>query len=735
MHKLLSLPLLLLLLCTCAGDKSGPNAEGVDTDWQDFTTWAHYGGDLGLNHYSSSTQISAANVDQLEVAWTYRTGDADTANASQIQCNPIVVDGVLYGSTPQMRLFAVDAATGKHHWTFDPDDDALDENGSVYKHIMINSRGLTHWKGDDQTRLFFTAGSLTYAIDAADGSVIKSFGTDGYIDLHKDLGRDVDENFVVSTSPGIVFEDLLIMGTRVDETLPAAPGHIRAYDVRTGELAWIFHTIPQPGEQGYETWDNPTAWEYTGGGNPWSGFSLDPERGVVYCGTGSSSYDFYGANRPGTNLFANCILALDARTGERKWHYQTVHHDLWDKDHPTPPMLVTVDHDGNQVDAVAQVTKNGDLFLLDRDSGEPLFPVEEVPVPTEGAFPEEYVHPTQPKPTLPKPFGRQELTPNDLNPYMSEADKEAALAEFQASRYGHPYLPPGEQKIIFFPGMDGGAEWGGPAFDPETGLLYVNANNIARFLEMIPNTWEAPGPETWARAGHRIYNQHCLNCHGTDRAGTGNNPSLINIGDRYDTPTFSSLMRRGRRMMPAFGHLEEEEINALASFVLEQEKEGKRGFTIVPKSPEEDPTFLPYKLKGYTKFLASDGMPAISPPWGTLTAINLNTGEHAWQVPLGEYAHYKAAGYPATGTENYGGPVVTAGGLLFIAATSDGLIRAFDKASGEIVWEHELPASGFATPSVYELNGRQYIVIACGGGKLGTKASDAYVAFALPGRD
>lgn len=694
-------------------------------------TWTHYGGDLGLTHYSPATQIDTNNVGQLKPIWTYHTGDADTANHSQIQCNPIILDGILYGTTPQMRLFAADASTGQEKWVFDPQDEALDENGSAFKHVMINSRGLTHWKGADSTRIFFTAGSLTYAIDAATGQAIPSFGEGGRVDLHKGLGRNVDQNFVVSTSPGMVYQDLLIMGTRVDESLPAAPGHIRAYDVRTGEQRWIFHTIPTPMDEGFDTWENKSAWEYTGGANAWSGFSLDEERGLVFCGTGSASYDFYGGNRPGENLYANCILALDAATGERRWHYQTVHHDLWDKDHPTPPVLVTINKDGQARDAVVQPTKNGYLFILDRETGEPLFPITETPTPQENPLPGERPHPTQPIPDLPAPFARQTVSPGDINPYLSAEDSLKVAEVYATHRTGNPYLLPGKTPYILLPGFDGGAEWGGPAFDPSDNTLYVNSSNMAWLIDMVEVKWKVPGPETWAQAGERLYGKHCQSCHGQDRKGTGNNPTLIDIGSRYETEDLATLFQTGRRMMPAFGQLKEEEVSAIASFVLSQAAEGATPFSLKPLSPEEDPTYLPWRMNGYDKFLAADGKPAISPPWGQLTAIDLNTGEHKWQIPLGEYPDYKARGIPATGTENYGGPVVTAGGVLFIAGTQDAKFRAFNKRTGELLWETDLPAAGFATPAVYEIGGKQLVVIACGGGKLNTKAGDAYVAFGL----
>lgn len=720
--------LIVLVFFGCAEIEDRTHAEV-----ENYRTWSHYGGDPGFRHYSALNDIDTTNVGLLEPVWTYHAGGADTANHSQMQCNPILVGDLLVGVNPQMNLFAINPGTGQEAWVFNPRDASLDAQGSVYKHIMINSRGVASWTDSlGKSRIFFTAGSRTYAINARTGAKIDSFGQNGFIDLHHGLGRNVDDHFIVSTSPGIVFEDLLIMGTRVNESLPSAPGHIRAYDVRTGEQRWIFRTIPGPMDEGYDTWGNKSAWQYTGGANVWSGFSLDPERGLVFCSTGSAAYDFYGANRPGDNLFANCVLALDALTGERRWHFQTVHHDLWDKDHPTPPVLVTVNKDGRDIEAVAQATKNGHLFVFERETGQPVFPIEEVPVPTEGALPGEVPSATQPVPTLPAPFARQSVTREDINPYLTAGDRAKVLADMERARMGNPFLPPNEQPLVLLPGFDGGAEWGGPAFDPASGILYVNSNNMAWYIEMQQNKWTLPERETWAQAGERLYGKYCQSCHGSDRAGTGNNPSLINIGERYDRTSFGELVRGGRRMMPAFGHLEEEELSAVASFLLDLREAGKREFSIRPLSPDEDPYYLAYKLKGYTKFLAPDGKPAISPPWGTLTAIDLNTGRHQWQIPLGEYADYKARGIPPTGTENYGGPVVTAGGLVFIAATSDAKFRAFHKLTGELLWEADLPAAGFATPSVYEYRGKQYFVIACGGGKLNTRAGDAYVAFGIP---
>ena len=555
--------------------------------------------------------------------------------------------------------------------------------------------------------------------------------SDGSIDLHNDLGRDVKDLFVVNTSPGVIYKNLIILGTRVDEAPPSAPGHIRAYNIVTGKLQWIFHTIPQPGEFGYETWEDKDAWKHIGAANTWSGFSLDEKRGILFAPTGSAAYDFYGGKRKGSNLFANCLLALDAATGKRIWHFQFMHHDLWDKDLPTPPALITLTKDGKQIDAVAQTTKNGMVYVFERETGKPIFDIDEVPVDTVSYLVGEKVWPTQPIPQKPAPFVRQTITENDINPYLSDSVQAQLKRDLNSYRHGNMFMPPGTTPSIILPGYDGGGEWGGPAFDPQTGMLYVNANEMAWIMKMNENKIELPKKESWLQAGERLYKQSCLVCHGADRKGTGNNPTLINIKSKYKPEEFIGLVTNGRRMMPAFKQLREEEVNALASYILEIKAEHSQEFK-VGVTKIDTVNFMPYNMAGYNKFLSPDGYPAISPPWGTLSAINLNTGEFVWKTTLGEYEELKARGVPPTGTENYGGPVVTAGGLVFIAASSDSKFRAFNKATGKIVWEYQLPASGFATPAVYELNGKQYIVIACGGGKLRTKPGDAYVAFALP---
>jgi len=692
-----------------------------------YTTWNNYGGSKENIHYSSLTEIDTNNVNQLQPAWIFNTGDADTVKHSQIQCNPIVIDSIMYVTSPTLKLFALHAGTGKKIFEFDPDSMSLN-------FVLNNSRGVTYWTdGKNDKRIFYVASSYLHCIDATTGQLIRSFGDSGLVDLHNDLGREVQDLFVTATSPGIIYKDLFILGSRVDEGAAAAPGHIRAFDVRTGKLRWIFHTIPQPGEAGYETWEDPEAYKHIGGANSWSGFTLDEERGILFAPTGSASYDFYGGKRRGQNLFANCLLALNAETGKRKWHFQFIHHDLWDWDLPAPPVLVTIEKDGKKIDAVAQTTKHGMVWLFERESGKPVYPISEMPVDTTTELTGEKVWPTQPMPTFIKPFVRQTFTANDINPYLPETTITKLKKDLEGYRYGKMFLPPDKKPAVELPGFDGGAEWGGPSYDPQTGLLYVNANEMGWVVTMRDVAPEPPRKENYGQAGVRLYQKYCISCHGADRKGTGNFPTLINIQERYHDADIMSLLSAGRRMMPSFNYITKEEKEAIVSYILDSKKNQQKNF-IRSAQPQDAYRNVPYAMTSYNKFLSPEGYPAIAPPWGTITAINLNTGEHVWKTPLGEYPELKEKGIPPTGTENYGGPVVTAGGLLFIAAARDGMIRAFNKVSGKLLWEYELPSPGFATPSVYEVNGKQFLVIACGGGKLKTRSGDAYVAFALPGK-
>lgn len=708
---------------------AGIIASACSSNDTSYETWRVTGGSKENIRYTTLDDINSSNVKDLAVAWVYHTNDADTVNHSQIQCNPIVVDGIMYATTPKLKVFALDAATGVEKWVFDPQQgDNLNQRS---RFIMNNNRGVTYWENEDKSkkRILFTASSFLYELDANTGLIVKEFGIDGMKDLHEGLDRDVADLFVTSTSPGIIFKDLLILGTRVSEGSDAAPGHIRAFDVNTGALRWIFHTIPHPGELGYDTWEDSTAYRNIGGANSWSGFSLDEKRGILFAPTGSASFDFYGGKRKGANLFANCTLALDAATGKYIWHFQNIHHDVWDRDLPTAPALVTVTHDGKKIDAVAQPTKTGFVFLLDRETGKPLFEVDETPVPTTAEMKGEKLWPTQPIPRLPKPFMRQTFTEQDLNDLLPDSSYQDIRRRYLASRTGL-FEPMTRAGTIFYPGLDGGAEWGGPAFDPQTGLLYINANEIPWIIGFKDAQPPATVKETVPVAGMRLYGRHCSSCHGADKKGTGNFPPVDNIGSRYDRKTLDELIITGRRLMPSLASIPENERAAIATHLLDLRDQDKTMFVPVA-APVDSFRQLPYAITGYNKFVSKEGYPAIKPPWGTLNAIDLNTGEIAWRVTLGNYAELSSHGV-ATGTENYGGPVVTENGLLFIAATRDGKFRAFDKSTGQLLWETDLPVPAFATPAVYQAGERQFVVVACGGGKLGTRSGDSYIAFALP---
>ncbi len=701
----------LVALAAAAGLAASPRRIHVDRG----RGWPAHGGNAGHMQFSPLDQINSGNVARLAVAWVHHTGDARADDRSQIQCNPIVVGSVLYGTSAGLKAFALDAATGRERWTFDP------FAGPGERPIGVN-RGLMYWEDGDDARILFGAGSRLYALEARTGRPVAGFGREGSIDLREDLGRDVTGLHLVSTTPGVVWHDLVIMGMRVGEgPAPAAPGHIRAYDVRSGRLRWTFHTIPWPGEVGYETWPED-AWKRVGGANTWSGISLDAERGVVFAPTGSAAYDFWGGNRLGANLFANCILALDAATGKRLWHYQVVHHDVWDRDLPAAPILLSLRRGGRKIEALAQITKSAHVFLLDRQTGQPLLPVEERPVPPSDLDGEK-AWPTQPLPTKPPPFARQSLTEDQVTDRTPAAHDEA-LARLRALRTGRQFIPPSRQGTVIFPGFDGGGEWGGAAVDPATGILYVNSSEMAWVLTMVPVPARASVP-----VGERVYVQYCASCHGIDRGGAPQQaaPSLVDAGRRFPSADLVTLLDKGKGAMPSFAFIPAGEKTALVSFLRgESAPAGKE------EEEEEVEAGVPYTSTGYNRFLDSEGYPAVKPPWGTLNAIDLARGETVWRVPLGEYAELTRRGIPPTGTENYGGPVVTAGGLVFIAASRDEMFHAFDKRTGRLLWQARLPAGGYATPSTYEVGGRQYVVVAAGGGKMGTRSGDAYVAFALP---
>lgn len=678
----------------------------------DYTAWSHYGGPEDGSRYSSLAKITQENVAQLEVAWTYHTGDA--TERSQIQCQPIVANGLLYASTPKLNVFALDAATGEEVWRFDPFQVLGGENSWAG-----TNRGVSYWESGEEKRILFTAGNWLMALDAMTGEPDLAFGDQGKVDLRKDLDTDLADFLIVSNSPGVVYEDLLILGMRLSEGLDAAPGHVRAYNIRTGKREWIFHTIPQEGEYGYETWD-PKHIRQIGGANNWAGMTVDQNRGIVYVPTGSATYDFWGGYRTGDNLYANSLLALDAKTGQRIWHFQAVHHDVWDRDFPANPNLIRIQKDGKWIDAVAQISKQGMTYVFDRETGVPVWPIDEKAV-TQSVMPGEISSKTQPIPTLPEPFMKmifEEENILDLTPEW-QADIKSQLSN---AIIGDAWAPPHPEKpLVLFPGMDGGGEWGGAAFDPTTQTMYINANQIPWLIEMTPNA-------SFGNTGLSIYTNYCGNCHGIDQKGvTGSVPSLLGLEKKYSGDSLRKLLQSGRGAMPAFSHISTEEQGVLIDYLLGKTDTGDKK----ELEAESSKLYPRYYMKGYKKLVTKEGLYGSNPPWGLLTALDMNTGKKKWQVTLGEIDSLSAQGFAPTGTENYGGPVVTAGGILFIAATKDEKIRAFDTESGKILWEAKLPASGHATPAVYEKGGKQFLVIACGGGK-GTKSGDTYVAFALP---
>lgn len=678
-----------------------------------YRGWPVYGGPDHIQ-YSALRQIDTGNVAQLSVAWTFDTGDAfgEGGNASEMQCNPIIVDGVMYVVSPKLRVFALDAATGRQIWVFDP-------NGDQPVLSKQRLRGVSYWSDGTEARIFMTARSFLIAIDARTGKAIPGFGTNGRVDLRDGLGRAPRDVSVGANTPGVVYKDLLIMGTT-----GWAPGHIRAYDVRTGAIRWTFHTIPQPGETGYDSWPKD-AWKTMNGANAWAGLAVDQARGMVFVPTASAGQgdkDFFGGDRKGDNLFANTLLALDAATGKRLWHFQAVHHDLWDYDFPAPPALVTVKRDGRPVDAVAQISKQGFVYVFNRVTGEPLFPIVERPVPP-SPIPGEYTSPTQPFPLLPKPFARQQITADDVTDRTPEAARAMAerLSQFEATGL---FAPPSFGGTLITPGTDGGAEWGGAAFDPETAMLYVNSNEKPSILQLGKRSTSA------VASGRAIYQSECAACHGSKREGMPPEfPSLIGIGDRLTKFDVFRMIARGGGRMPGFAHLGNEGIGAVADYIV-YDRDTALTHAVGPRSDAAAYTFA-----GYGKFADADSYPGLRPPWGTLSAIDLNSGAYAWRQPFGEYPELVAKGIRNTGSDNYGGGVVTAGGLLFIGATTDDRkFRAYDKRTGKLLWETTLPAAGNATPAVYEAKGRQFVVIAAGGGKAGgaNLPGGSFIAFALP---
>lgn len=701
-----SLKLLTVVSCIGCIALSLTNNNTPDTDWTE------YNGGADKNHFSPLTQINTENVAQLKPVWEYASGGADTIkNTTQIQCNPIIIKGILYGVSAGSQAFALDAATGKEIWKTRLNDDTFN----------MTSRGVTYWTDGKEARIFFAYGAFMYALNAKDGQPIPSFGKNGKINLKDGITRPGADEYVVGNTPPSIFKNVLIVGTRVSESASALLGDIRAYDVRTGKKIWTFHTIPHPGEYGYNTWEKQN-YQNVGGANSWMGMAIDRQSGIVYVPTGSAAFDFYGGNRKGDNLFANCLIALDAVNGKRLWHFQTVHHDIWDRDIPAPPNLYTITQNGKKVDVVSVVSKQGFTFVFNRVTGKPIFPIEERSFPASD-IPGEKAALTQPIPILPEPFTRQSFTVNDVNPFAS--NKEEIIETLKKSKTGSPFIPLGRKRTLFFPGSDGGAQWGGAAVD-ENSIMYVPAKENPVFSSIVDAPDYSAGKTSVT--GKQLYQTWCASCHGADREGNhdGTIPGLLNITTKYNKEAILQIMAKGRGMMPAFTQIKVQDRQAIIDFLGGKNSSAQGGNT------QSKLSSVPYTHTGYNRWYDTKGYPVSTPPWGTLTAIDMNTGKRQWQVPLGEYPELTAKGIPPTGTDNYGSSAVTAGGLLFIAASKDEQFRAFDRKTGKILWQFKLPAAGYASPSVYAINGKQYVVIACGGGKLRSKSGDRYIAFALP---
>ncbi|HEX8712963.1 MAG TPA: c-type cytochrome [Terracidiphilus sp.] len=755
-------------------------------------SWPAYGG-AESDHYSRLTQINRANVHRLRQAWVFDTGEK-----GGIQTNPIIIGRTLYAYTPSQKVVALDAATGKLKWKFD--------SGVV---STQPARGVSYWTDGKDERIFAGVMNYLYCLDAKTGRPIASFGENGRIDLRKGLREPWQEQSIALTSPGSIYKDLIIVGGRDPEVHPAPPGDIRAYDVHSGALRWVFHTIPRPGEPGYDSWP-PDAWKTAGAANNWPGMTVDTKRGIVYVPTGSAVMDFYGGDRIGNDLYANCILALDAETGKLLWYFQGVHHDTWDRDFPAAPALYTVTKDGKSIPALAQISKQAYVFLFNRVTGQPLFPIHEHPFPPSNV-PGEKLAPTQPLPDAPPPFARQQLTADMLTNRTPEAHAWA-VNEFKKLRSNGQFYPLAVgQLTVIFPGFDGGGEWSGPALDPSSDTLFVGSSEMAWIGGLLPVSGGAS-------TGEQIYSQQCAICHGVNRAGSPPTfPSLVGIEDRLGREKITAAIHNGTGRMPSFPNLDEPKVAALLDFLRTpaapaSKKEmsaqpaagavsadtagaqvyakkcavchgdhqqglppifpmltgigarmtdaqvraiihdGKGKMPPVAEISDADVAELlrflgvgssappavssppDYVFTGYRKFLDPDGYPANAPPWGTLNAIDLKTGKSLWQIPLGEYPELAAKGMKGTGSEMYGGPIVTAGGVLFIGATVyDRKFRAFDPRDGHLLWETTLPFAGIATPSTYMVGGRQYVVIAASGGRdpKGPVGGE-YVAFALP---
>ena len=774
---------LVIFFTSC---KTDPIPEIMNRD--EFASWRVVGGDAGVTHYSNLAQITRENVSRLEMAWEFSTGDVladhnEYWGGSTIQSNPIIVDGVLYSTTPTLHVVALDAVTGQQVWRYNP---WKNETGGGY------NRGVAYWSQGEDKRIFYTVKNELICLDALSGKPVNSFGVKGRVNMARGLIPEHESRGgVISPAAPVIYKNLIVIGGMGEWRVP---GNISAYDALTGKRKWIFHTIPFPGEPGFETWADTTYWRDGFGANSWGGLSVDTENDIIFFALGQAKPDLHRPNSSGDHLFGNSLVAVDANSGEYQWHFQEIHHDLWDLDLPCAPMLIDWEVGGEIIPGLAQLSKTGNTFLFNRITGKNYTKYKEKKVPPSKLV-GEYASETQPWVTWPEPFSYQYVNFFDYSNISPEAES------FSKERLKNSDLdwmtPPSLRGNIYY-GVHGGAEWPGGAFDPELQYLYINANQTPWYVKMRRADIDNEGAELysekcnachgWNRSGvgdippltelnkkyptiHSvevllkkrmnaedgyenltdrdigkiaqflmdsipIVENHpggllyavgkCVECHGGNRKGTGDGtiPSIANLEYKYSSvEEVKAIIKNGRNAMPSNEGYSEEELTLIAQFLLNLP--AAEGDTQL-----QGPT---YQTDRFERFLDHEGYPATKPPWGVMNAIDLRTGKIAWKVPLGEYEELLDRGLTPTGTENFGGPVVTKGGLVFIAATMDEKIRAFDKYTGAILWEYQLPAGGYTTPSTYMANGKQYVVIPCGGGgKPGTKSGDRFLAFTLP---